>query len=331
MAYQKIGIVGGGAWGTGLAQAVRQAGRDVRLWAREFETVAAINETHQNPGFLPGIALDPAIRATSNLAEIAASDVILMVAPAQHTRAVAAELSALLPDERPVVLCCKGIEQTTDKLISQVVAEVMPQAVTAVLSGPSFAEEVARGLPTALTLACADEGLGVELCHALGHPAFRLYWGDDLIGVQVGGAIKNVLAIAAGIVRGKQLGSNAHAALTTRGFGEMVRCGAALGARPETLAGLSGLGDLLLTCGSAQSRNLSLGIALGEGRKLDDLLGARASVVEGVYTASAVMDIAREHGLDLPICAAVQAIVSGSISVDEAIESLLARPFRAER
>ena len=331
MDYEKIGIIGGGAWGTALAQAARNAGRDVLIWAHEAETVAAINGTHENVAFLPGVPLDEAIRATGELAEIAACDALLLVAPAQHTRRVATELSPLLPDERPVILCSKGIEQGTRKLMSQVLEETMPQAVPAVLSGPSFAGEVAQGLPAAVTLACADEELGVGLAHAIGHASFRPYWAEDLIGAQIGGAIKNVLAIAAGVVRGKQLGSNAHAAITTRGFAEMVRFGAALGAREETLTGLSGLGDLILTCGSPQSRNMSLGIALGEGKSLDEILGARTSVSEGVYTASAVVEIAAEHGLDLPICAGVDSVVSGAMNVDDAIEALLARPFRAER
>lgn len=331
MAYEKVGIVGGGAWGTALAQAAREAGRDVVLWALEDQTVEAINTRHENTVFLPGISLDTEIRATGDLAEIATRDVLLMVVPAQHTRTVAGKLSPLLPDERPVLLCTKGIEQTTRKLMSQVLAEAMPQAVPAVLSGPSFASEVAQGLPAAVTLACPDEALGAALAHAIGHASFRPYWTGDLVGAQIGGAIKNVLAIAAGIVRGRRLGSNAHAAIVTRGFSEMVRFGQALGAQAETLTGLSGLGDLILTCGSPQSRNMSLGIALGEGETLQDVLGARSSVSEGVYTASAVVEIAAEYGLDLPICAAVHSVVSGAASVDDAIKDLLARPLRAER
>jgi glycerol-3-phosphate dehydrogenase (NAD(P)+) len=330
MAFQKIGIAGGGAWGTALAQMLSTAGRDVLLWAYEPETVTAINETHTNPTFLPGITLDEGIRATSKLAGIAAHDIILMVTPAQHTRAVASEIARLVPDERPVVLCSKGIEQRTRELMSRVLFEAMPQALPAVLSGPSFAAEVARGLPAALTLACAEQYLGRALSEALGRDTFRLYWSDDVIGAQIGGAVKNVLAIAAGIVAGRKLGANAHAALVTRGFGEMVRFGTALGGHAVTLTGLSGLGDLILTCGSAQSRNMSLGIALGEGKTLQEVLGARASVSEGVFTASAVAQIASVQGLDLPICAAVDAVVSGAASVDEAIEGLLARPFRAE-
>lgn len=330
MASAKVGIVGGGAWGTALAQAMRGAGREVLIWAHEAETVAAINDTHQNPHFLPGVNLDAGIRATADLAAVAACDIILLVTPAQHARVIAGRLAGDLPEGRPVVVCAKGIEQRTGKLMAEVVAEALPRAAPAVLSGPSFAIEVARGLPAALTLACADETLGVDLAHALGHAAFRLYWTDDLTGAQIGGALKNVLAIAAGIVVGRKLGANAQAALTTRGFAEMARFGAALGARAQTLAGLSGLGDLILTCGSPNSRNMSLGIALGEGRTLQEVLGARRSVSEGVYTASAVMEIAAARGLDLPICGAVHAAVSGAASVDAAIGGLLARPFRAE-
>jgi len=330
MAYQKIGIIGGGAWGTALAQAVIKSGRDALLWAFEADTVSSINESHVNRTYLPEIALDPSLRATEDLADITLCDAILMVAPAQHTRGIASELAKILPEGRPVIMCSKGIEQTTRKLMSQVMAEALPQAIPAVLSGPSFAAEVAHGLPAALTLACEKEEMGEALSRALGHATFRLYWSGDLIGAQIGGAIKNVLAIAAGIVVGKKLGKNAHAAITTRGFAEMVRFGKALGGKTETLTGLSGLGDLILTCGSAQSRNMSLGVALGEGKTLDEVLGARTSVSEGVFTASAVVEIAQVSGLDLPICEAVNSILLGETRVDEAIEELLARPPRAE-
>ncbi len=330
MSYQKIGIIGGGAWGTALAQAVIKSGRDALLWAFEADTVREINESHFNQTYLPEISLDPSLRATGELTDIATCDVILMVAPAQHTRRIAGELAKVLPQDRPVVMCSKGIEQTSRKLMSQVMAETLPQAIPAVLSGPSFAAEVAHGLPAALTLACENEEMGEALSLALGHATFRLYWSGDLIGAQIGGAIKNVLAIAAGIVVGKELGKNAHAAITTRGFAEMVRFGKALGGKTETLTGLSGLGDLILTCGSAQSRNMSLGVALGEGKTLEEILGARKSVSEGVYTASAVVEIAQSSGLDLPICEAVHSVVSGESSVEAAIENLLARPVQAE-
>ncbi len=330
MAFDSIGIVGGGAWGTALAVVARKGGRSVLQWAYEPETIADINEAHENRVYLPGVRLDKGIRATGSMAEIAGQDVVLMVAPAQFVRAAAIELAPHLPEGRPVVLCAKGIEQRTAKLMSEVLAEALPQATPAVLSGPSFAGEVARGLPAAVTLACADQALSRELAHAVSHSLFRAYWSDDLIGAQIGGAVKNVLAIAAGIVHGKRLGASAHAALTTRGFAEMVRFGRALGARLETMTGLSGLGDLILTCSSPQSRNMSLGHALGEGKTLKEVLGSRSSVAEGVYTASAVTDIARKKGIDMPICAAVDSVVSGAMTVDEAIDALLARPLRAE-
>jgi glycerol-3-phosphate dehydrogenase (NAD(P)+) len=253
-----------------------------------------------------------------------------MVAPAQHVRTVAGELGAHLAKGRPLVVCAKGLEQSTGKLLGEVLGESLPQATLAVLSGPSFAADVARGLPAALTLAAADEPLGRALATALGSRTLRLYWSSDVIGVQLGGAVKNVLAIAAGIVDGRGLGASAHAALVTRGFAELRRFGEALGARPETLMGLSGLGDLLLTCGSPQSRNMSLGRALGQGQALEAVLGGRRSVAEGVYTATAVVRVAAARGIDMPICQAVHAIVEGRLGIDAAIEALLSRPQRAE-
>lgn len=328
--FSSVGVIGGGAWGTALAQALRQAGREVRLWAHEPEVVAEINAAHANSAFLPGVALDAGLKATTELADIATLDVVLMVAPAQHMRTVAGALAPHLPQGKPVVLCAKGLEQATGKLLGEVLGETIPQATQAVLSGPSFAVDVARGLPAALTLAIADEALGETLATALGSRTLRIYWSSDTIGVQLGGAVKNVLAIAAGIVDGKGLGASAHAALVTRGFAELRRFGEALGARPETLMGLSGLGDLLLTCGSAQSRNMSLGRALGQGQTLEAVLGSRRSVAEGVYTAAAVARVAVEKGVDMPICRAVNAIVEGKLTVEQAIEALLSRPQRAE-
>ncbi len=327
---RSIGIIGGGAWGTALAQTVCLAGRDAVLWAREADVVAEINGAHRNSPFLPDVPLDAKLRATTDLAELARADAILMVAPAQHVRTVGAELANCLKGGTPVVICAKGLEQATSKPMSTVLAEVLPAATLAVLSGPSFAADVARGLPAALTLACADETLGQQLVEAIGYRNFRLYWSSDVTGAQLGGALKNVLAIAAGVVDGKGLGASAHAALVTRGFAEMRRLGAALGARPDTLVGLSGLGDLLLTCGSPQSRNMSLGRALGQGQTLAAVLGSRRSVAEGVYTAAAVVRIAAEKGVEMPIASAVHAIVEGRVEVDAAIEALLSRPFRAE-
>jgi glycerol-3-phosphate dehydrogenase (NAD(P)+) len=330
MAFSSIGIVGGGAWGTALAQTMRLAGREVLLWAREPEVVAEINERRTNSTFLPSVALDANLRATSRLADIAALDAILMVAPAQHVRAACTELSPHFKSGKPLVMCAKGLEQATGKLMGEVVAETLPQATLAILSGPSFAADVVRGLPAALTLATAKDDDGIALADALGYRHFRLYRSNDLTGVQLGGAIKNVLAIAAGVVDGKKLGASAHAALVTRGFAELRRFGDALGARPETLMGLSGLGDLLLTCGSPQSRNMSLGRALGEGQSLQSVIGSRRSVAEGVYTAAAVTRVAAEKSIDMPIASAVHAIVEGRASVDAAIEALLSRPFKIE-
>jgi glycerol-3-phosphate dehydrogenase (NAD(P)+) len=330
MALQSVGIVGAGAWGTALAVVARRAGRDVLVWAYELETLTDINEAHRNAAYLPGVSLDPGIEATARLNEVANCDLLLMVAPAQHTREIATGLAPYVRPGQPVMICSKGIEKGSGKLLSQVLAEILPGSDIAVLSGPSFAAEIARGLPGAVTLATAEEAQGRALSHALSHPPFRCYWSDDVVGAEIGGAIKNVYAIAAGIVAGKQLGASAHAALVTRGFAEMTRFGTALGARRETLTGLSGLGDLLLTCGSAQSRNMSLGIELGQGQSLNEALARRLAVTEGVHTASAVVALAKQHGIDMPIAAAVHTVISGAATVYEAIGALLARPLRAE-
>ena len=330
MALQSVGIVGAGAWGTALAVTSRRAGRDVLIWAYEPETLAGINQNHRNETYLPGVKLDRAIEATARLNEVANCDLLLMATPAQHVRKIAGEIAPYLKPEQPLVLCSKGIEQTTGKLISEVVEEVVLRPQIAVLSGPSFAAEVARGLPAAVTLATGEETLGRALAYALSHPTFRCYWSDDVIGAEIGGAVKNVYAIAAGIVAGKKFGASAHAALVTRSFAEMVRFAATLGAQRETLMGLSGLGDLVLTCGSPQSRNMSLGIELGKGKSLEEVLGKRIAVTEGVYTASALVEMAAARGIDMPIAQAVHAVISGLATVDEAIEALLSRPLRAE-
>ncbi|MBX3445490.1 MAG: NAD(P)-dependent glycerol-3-phosphate dehydrogenase [Parvibaculaceae bacterium] len=328
--YQKISVVGGGAWGTALAQVAAKAGREVTLWAREADVVEAVNAAHENRAFLPGIPLDPSIRATGDIAEAAHGDALLMVTPAQHMRRMLEELAPHVAEGKPVVLCAKGVEQSTSQLLTEVLAEAMPRALPAVLSGPSFAAEVARGLPTAVTLACEDEAVAEALVHAIGLATFRPYYSSDLIGAEIGGAVKNVLAIACGIVEGKKFGDSARAALTTRGFAELTRLGLALGAKPETLAGLSGLGDLILTCNSPKSRNMSLGLALGEGKTLEEIMGARNSVSEGVHSATAVVALARRYGIEMPIAEAVANIVTGRAGVDETIAALLARPFRSE-
>lgn len=327
---QRIGVIGAGAWGTALAGVARRAGRDVVVWARDPALAETVNRTNENPLYLPGIKLDPAIQATGDLAVAAACDALLLVCPAQALRGVTAALAPYLDSGKLLAICAKGFEQATGKYMSQVLAETCPSAVPAVLSGPSFAQDVARGLPTAVTLACGDKTKGMALAQALNHVTFRPYYSADVLGAQIGGAVKNVLAIACGISEGKRLGASARAALTTRGFSELSRLGLALGAQAETLAGLSGLGDLILTCSSPQSRNMSLGMALGEGRSLDDILGARRSVSEGVYTAGAVIRLADTHGIDMPIAASIHAIVSGGLAIDDAIGQLLSRPLKIE-
>jgi glycerol-3-phosphate dehydrogenase (NAD(P)+) len=330
MALQSVGIVGAGAWGTALAVTSRRAGRDVLIWAYEPETLVDLKQSHRNETYLPKVKLDPSIEATARLNEVANCDLLLLATPAQHMREIAGDLAPYLKDRQPLVICAKGIEQASGRLMSQVVQDVAPGSQVAVLSGPSFAAEVARGLPAAVTLASAEEELGRALSYALSHPPFRCYWSDDVVGAEIGGAVKNVYAIAAGIVAGKKFGASAHAALVSRSFAEMMRFGAVLGARRETMTGLSGLGDLVLTCGSPQSRNMSLGIELGKGKSLDDALGKRIAVTEGVYTASALVEMAAARGIDMPIAQAVHAVISGLKTVDEAIEALLNRPLRAE-
>ncbi|HEY4135581.1 MAG TPA: NAD(P)H-dependent glycerol-3-phosphate dehydrogenase [Alphaproteobacteria bacterium] len=326
----RIGVIGGGAWGTALAAAAVRAGRAVTLWAREPEVVADINAHHENRVFLPGVDLPESLVATGDLAAACAADAVLLVAPAQFLRATASRLSAHWPEGLPAVICAKGIEQGSGALMSEVVRDALPQARLAVLSGPTFAGEAARGLPVAVTLACADAALGARLVAAIGSQRMRPYLSDDLVGAQVGGAVKNVMAIASGIVGGRGFGENARAALITRGLHEIVRLGVALGARMETLMGLSGAGDLMLTCMSLKSRNYSVGFALGEGRSLAEALGGKSSVAEGVFSAPAVVALARRRGVDMPICFAVDAVLNGGADIDTAIDGLLSRPFTSE-
>ncbi len=327
---QRLGIIGAGAWGTALATAARRAGRDVTIWAFEADVAAAINDSGENPVYLPGIPLDRAIRATTGLAEAARADALLLTMPAQHLRRVAADLAPHVKAGTPAVICAKGIEAETGALLSEVTADVLPMAAPAVLSGPTFAAEVARGLPTAVTLATGDERLAERLAAAIGSPRLRIYTATDVIGAEIGGAVKNVLAIACGIVGGRELGDNARAALITRGLSEIVRLGLAKGAKLETLMGLSGIGDLTLTCNAMQSRNYSLGVALGRGEALGSILAGRRSVAEGVFTAASVVALARRLGVEMPICAAVDAVINHGADVDKAITDLLSRPFRPE-
>ena len=326
----RIGIIGGGAWGTALAAAMRRAGCAATLWAREAEVVEAINTRHENTGFLPGIALDPGIHATAELGEAADADVVLLVAPAQHTRDLTRDLAPALRPGTPLVICAKGVETGSGALLSEVVAETLPGAPVAVLSGPSFAAEVARDLPTAVTLAAADMALAERLATIIGSTNFRPYHGDDPVGVQIGGALKNVIAIACGVAKGRGLGDNTGAALITRGLAEMARLGAALGARRETLMGLSGLGDLVLTCTHEQSRNFTLGIAVGQGSILDDYLAGRMTVAEGVASAQATVVLASRHDVELPIAGAVDAVLNRGADIGHEIAGLLARPFTPE-
>ncbi len=330
MNFDTIGIVGGGAFGTALAETLCRAGRDVVLWARNAEVVNEIMTSRTNATYLPGVPLSASLRATTDIGAATSRSVVLLVTPVQQSRVVMAAMRPHLTAGTPMVLCSKGIEQASGKMLTDVLAEELPLATAAILSGPSFAHEVVRGLPVALTIATAEAALGERLSTAIGYRMFRLYWSDDLIGVQIGGAIKNVLAIAAGILDGKGLGASAHAALVTRGFVELRRFAEAQGARPDTLMGLSGLGDLLLTCGSPLSRNMSLGRALGQGTPLADILGTRKSVSEGVFTATAATDLAAKLGIEMPVSEAVAAIVTGRMTVDAAINGLLARPFKPE-
>jgi glycerol-3-phosphate dehydrogenase (NAD(P)+) len=321
-----VGVLGAGAWGTALAQVAAEGG-DTLLWAREAEVVDSVNGSHENRLFLPGVALDPRIRATGALEELAGCEALLVVTPAQHMRRVLAAMPRLTV---PLILCAKGMEEATTKLMHDVAHEEQPEAPVAVLSGPTFAHEVAARQPAAVTLSVEDRAVGERLRARLARPWFRPYLSDDVVGAEIGGAVKNVLAIACGVVEGRRLGLNARAALISRGFAEMTRFGLARGARAETLAGLSGLGDLVLTCSSTNSRNFSLGKGLGEGLSAAELLADRRTVAEGAHTAPVLARAAREADVDMPIVAAVCALLSGEASVDEVVERLLARPLRAE-
>jgi len=329
--YKTVGVLGAGAWGTALAQVCARASLDVTLWAREPEVAEAVGRDHNNPLFLPGVDLDPAIKATTDLEVAAACDLLLAVVPAQHLRATLKTIGPRLRRGQPVVLCAKGVEQGSLMLMSQVLDQVAPHVCPAVLSGPSFASEVARGLPTAVTLACPNPELGRSLAETLATPTFRPYWSSDIVGAEAGGAVKNVLAIACGIVEGRGLGRSAHAALVTRGFAELTRLAVALGAEAETLAGLCGLGDLVLTCSSPQSRNMSVGLALGRGESLEQALAGKLSVAEGVASAPAVRALAEKLDVETPICEATAAVLAGERDLDEAIAGLLSRPLRPER
>jgi len=325
----RVGVIGGGAFGTAMACVLRRSGHDTAIWAREAEVVSAINRDSANPVFLPGIRLVPGIAATNELAAAAAADFLVLAPPAQHMRAVTSELRPLLKEGTPVVTCSKGIERGTCALMSQVIAETLPAARVAVMSGPSFAAEIAVDLPAGVTLACADRALGGQLARAIGGPRFHIELSDDMIGTHLGGALKNVFAIACGIATGRKLGASARSLLVARGLAELARLGLAMGARVETFMGLSGVGDLDLGCNSPMSRNMSLGIALGEGRKLDDVLGERVTVQEGVFSAEAVAALAKRHDVEMPIAAAVDEVLNHGADAREAIERLLSAPYRS--
>jgi len=322
----RIGVIGGGAWGTALASVAARDGEAVLLWARESEVVEAVNAAHENPLFLAGVPLPRSIQATGEISDLSGCEALLVVTPAQFVRATLSELSA---GDIPLVLCAKGIEAGTRLLISEVAHAVQPAAPIAVISGPTFAHEVAAGQPTAVTLACADEAIGERLADRLAGPTFRPYASNDVVGAEIGGAVKNVLAIACGVVEGAGLGQNARAALIARGFAEMTRFGLARGARAETLAGLSGLGDLVLTCSSTSSRNFSLGVGLGQGKAARELLADRRTVAEGAFTAPVLREAAAEAGVDMPVTEAVCALLNG-MDVRAVVEALLARPLTRE-
>ena len=326
----KIGVLGAGAWGSALAQ-VCAAANDVVLWAFEKEVVDEINQNHTNENFLPNTKLDAKIHATSDLAQMGDCDMLLAVIPAQFMRRSFANLAPHIKAGTPIILCSKGIERGTHSLMTDVLKETIPQAVPCVLSGPSFAKDVAVGKPTAVTLACENRELGEKIQAAISIPTFRPYLADDLIGAEIGGAVKNVLAIACGVAEGRKLGESARSALITRGFAELARLGVVMGAKTETLMGLCGLGDLVLTCSSTTSRNFSLGKALGEGQSLEDALKGKLSVAEGAATAPALLELSLKHGVEMPISTAVAQILSGEKSVETAIIELLNRPLKQEK
>jgi glycerol-3-phosphate dehydrogenase (NAD(P)+) len=326
MTFNDIAVIGGGAWGTALALTCARAGRNVSLWEHDAANAENLKKKRQSL-FLPGVPIDDSITIAANLADAARAQAILLVVPAQAVRNATTALSPLLAAATPIIVCAKGIERSSKKFMSEIVGECAPNAVPAILSGPSFAADVARSLPTAVTLAAPDDKLSASLARAIGSASFRPYHSTDVRGVEIGGAAKNVLAIAAGVVSGRGLGASAAAALTTRGFAELSRFGRAYGAKPETMMGLSGLGDLLLTCSSPQSRNFSFGVALGRGQRPAEIHGGLA---EGVFTAPVLLEMARDRGVEMPISAAVNALLSEQMSVGEVIESLLRRPFKAE-
>ncbi|WP_020590330.1 NAD(P)H-dependent glycerol-3-phosphate dehydrogenase [Kiloniella laminariae] len=325
-----VGVIGSGAWGTALAAVAANAGNKVTIWSRNPLVVDDINNQHENSLYLKGAALDPAIRASTNAEDLKNADLLLLVTPSQHLRSVITPIKSLIGPDVPLVLCAKGVEISSGLLMTEMLQEILPGNPLAVLSGPTFAIEVARDLPTAVTLACADAVLGQKLASTLGSRAFRIYHSTDPVGAEIGGAVKNVIAIACGIVDGRQLGDNARAALITRGLSEIVQLGLAKGARRETLMGLAGMGDLTLTCTATQSRNYALGKALGSGEKLADYLKGRITVAEGLGSSKSVSALARKLQIDMPICNAICDVLHHQVDIDQTIADLLARPQKAE-
>lgn len=326
----QIAVLGAGAWGSALAQVASKAGSDVIIWAHEKEVVADINNHNENKSFLPNIKLAKNIIATNDMADLKNANAILAVVPAQFMRSTLKQLANVIAPNTPIALCSKGIEQKSLEMMTDVLAATIPNSIPAVISGPSFAKDVAIGLPTAVTLACTNKEIGEKLVKMLGISTFRPYLADDLIGAEIGGAVKNVLAIACGMAEGRGLGESARSALITRGFAEMVRLGVKLGANPQTLNGLCGLGDLVLTCSSKSSRNFSLGFALGQGQSVQEAMAGKNSVAEGAATAPALIELAAKNDVEMPICNAVAQILDGKIGVNDAINSLLNRPFKDE-
>ncbi len=327
---KSIGVIGGGAWGTALAQALCAGGKQVQFWAREQEVVDSVNNKNENTAFLPGVKLDPKLTATSDLKAISKNEILLIVTPAQFVRSTLESLKSTLNPQTPIVICSKGIELDTGLLLSQVAEQVVPGQPIAVLTGPSFASEIARGLPSAVTLAAENADLRQDLQENLGVKHFRPYVVDDMVGTQLASAIKNVIAIACGIVMGRKLGESARAALLTRGVAEIARLTVAMGGKRDTLLGMCGIGDLMLTCSSMQSRNYSLGVALGEGKTMEEVLKTRNSITEGIYTAKATLSLAKKNAVDMPITEAVNKTLNEGLSIDEAIEEMLNRPFKYE-
>ncbi len=324
---RSISVIGGGAWGTALAQTFARSGKETTIWARESDVVASINVSHENPVYLRNVKLSEDLKATDSLEEAAQSDIILMVTPTQFMRGTLEQMKEHLGG-KPVVICSKGVELNTGLLLSQVAQEVMPEAKVAILTGPTFAREIAMGMPSAATIGADDLEFAKELQSALGVKNFRPYICNDIIGTQLGGAIKNVIAIACGIVYGRKMGESARAALLTRGVAEIARLGVAMGAQKDTLLGMCGIGDLMLTCSSVQSRNFSLGKALGEGQTLEEVLGPRKAVTEGVHTSKSTLELAKKYAVDMPITSAVNECLNEGVSIDDAIDQMLNRPFR---